>query len=197
MMSNSVRANEPTPIAGSHISAAQFSQLVGDHLDVVWRLAAYLSGDSAQAEELVERCARLAFARRSTLVSSLGFQPWFLGLLVESWQEAVPRNLRLVNDVPSATLGDAYEMAQVAGLLGLPDPAGAIMDQLTPADICAALSRLPAEDRVVVALSLADDLSYREIGLVLALSADTVRARLHRGRALLKVGVLELWRTRS
>lgn len=191
MMWNTVRANEPISISGSRITAAQFSQLVSDHLDVVWRLAAYLNGETGQAETLVESCARLAFARRSTLVSSIGFKPWFLGLLVESWQQTSPRNLRLVSNAPSASLGDAYEMAQVAGLLDLPDPSGAIMSQLTPDNICGALGLMPSEDRVVVALSLADDLSYREIGLVLALSAETVRTRLHRGRALLKIAVIQ------
>jgi DNA-directed RNA polymerase specialized sigma24 family protein len=44
----------------------------------------------------------------------------------------------------------------------------------------------------VAALSLADDLSHREIGLILALSLETVRARLHRGRAVLQAAVWEL-----
>ena len=192
MMTNSVDATaEPKPTSGGRITAVQFSVLMSDHLDIVWRLASYLSRGASEAEELVERCAQLAFARRSTLVSSIGFKPWFLGLLVESWQEAAPRNLRLMGDGPEASLGDAYALAEAAGALQLADPAAAIVEKLTAEDICQALSRLSVEDRVVTALSLADDLSYREIGLVLALSAEAVRSRLHRGRAVLKVAVWE------
>jgi RNA polymerase sigma-70 factor (ECF subfamily) len=165
---------------------------MGAHLDIVWRLASYLTRGIPQAEELVGRCAQLACARRATLVSAIGFKPWFLGLLVETWQQSAPRHLRLVDHGPEASLGDAYALAESAGVLRLEDPARAILGRLTAADICEALSRLPVEDRVVTALSLADDLSYREIGLILAVSAETVRTRLHRGRALLKVAVWEL-----
>lgn len=195
MMTNRAHSTvPPAPVAGSRMSAAQFAELMGAHLDIVWRVAAYLSGGPAQAEPLVERCAQLAFDRRSTLVSAVGFKPWFLGLLVESWQQGARRMLRLVADRPEASPGDAYDLAETAGLLQLEDPAGAILEKLAADDICDALSRLPVEDRVVTALSLADDLSYREIGLVLAISAGTVRTRLHRGRALLKVAVWELVR---
>jgi len=76
-------------------------------------------------------------------------------------------------------------------LLRLEDPACALLDHLDPVDIRRALARLPMGERVVTALSLADDLSYREIALVLALPIATVRSRLHRGRALLKLGMWE------
>lgn len=192
MITNPVHSTvQPAPVPGGRLSSAQFAEQMGAHLDIVWRLASFLAGGSAEAEALVERCAQLAFARRSTLVSSVGFKPWFLGLLVESWQQGGSRALRLVTDLPEASPGDAYDLADAAGLLRLEDPAGAILDGLTAGDICQALGRLPVEDRIVTALSLADDLSYREIGLVLAISVGTVRARLHRGRALLKVVVWE------
>lgn len=188
-MSNPMRVPaDHHPIPGSRMSADQFSRLIGTHLDVVWRLATYLSRSPAQAEELVERCARLAFARRATLVSTAGVKPWFLGLLVEIWQQSAPRNLRLVDD-PSPAAGDAYELIMSAG--NRENPAEALLERCAPEDICRALCRLPAEDRVVTALSLADDLTYREIGLILALSPDTVRTRLHRGRAVLKMELVE------
>lgn len=190
MMTNSVRSGaQPGVVPGGRISAAQFAELMGAHLDIVWRLASYLSPSRSQAEELVERSAQMAFARRATLVSSIGFRTWFLGLLVDCWLQASPRALRLVPDDPAASLGDAYALAEAAGVLQEEDPAGAILERLTPEDICLGLSRLSVEDRVVTALSLADDLTYREIGLILALSTDTVRTRLHRGRAMLKVVV--------
>jgi len=198
MMTNRVHPTvQPAPVAGGRLSSAQFAELMGAHLDIVWRVATFLSGGAEEAEALVEGCAQLAFDRRSTLVSAVGFKPWFLGLLVESWQQGAPRGLRLVADRPEASPGDAYDLAEAAGLLQLEDPAGAILEKLTADDICDALSRLPVEDRAVTALSLADDLSYREIGLVLAISAGTVRTRLHRGRALLKVAVWEMARAAS
>lgn len=190
MKSNTARTTESAPVEGGRITAAQLSRLVSDHLDVVWRLALYLSGETTAAENLVERCTQLSFARRSTLVSSIGFKPWFLGLVVESWMQSAPRSLRLAGNL-EASLGDAYQMAESAGFLEASDPPAAILERVTPADVCDALARLPAEDLVVVALSLADDLSYRELGLVLALSAETVRIRLHRGRALLKVAIIQ------
>jgi RNA polymerase sigma-70 factor, ECF subfamily len=193
MMTNSIRSGtHPGPVSGNRVSAAQFADLMGAHLDIVWRLASYLSPGRAQAEELVERSAQLGFVRRATLVSPIGFKTWFLGLLLDCWQQAAPRALRRVTNGPEASLGDAYALAEAAGALLQVDPAGTILENLTAEDLCLGLSRLPVEDRVVTALSLADDLTYREIGLILALSADTVRTRLHRGRAELKVVVWQL-----
>jgi RNA polymerase sigma-70 factor (ECF subfamily) len=192
MMPNRVPLADACPVPGSRLSGSEFAGLVGAQLTVVWRLASFLSRDSAQAAELVERTAHQAFARRSTLVSSIGFKPWFVGLLVELWQEqAGPRHLRLVDSQSESSPGDAYLLAGQSGLLQQDDPGAAVLDRLDPEAIRDCLSRIPADDRIVLALSLADDLTYREMGLVLALSVETVRTRLHRGRALLKVAVLE------
>jgi RNA polymerase sigma-70 factor (ECF subfamily) len=192
MIPNRKPVADASPTPGSRLSGSEFAGLVGDQLTVAWRLASFLSPDSTQAADLVERTAHQAFTRRSTLVSSIGFKPWFLGLLVELWQQqAGPRHLRLVDDRSDASPGDAYLRAQQSGLLEHDDPGAAILDRLDPDAVRDCLSRIPADDRLVLALSLADDLTYREIGLVLALSADTVRARLHRGRAVLKLAVLK------
>jgi RNA polymerase sigma-70 factor (ECF subfamily) len=192
MMPNRVPATEASPAAGSRLSGPEFAGLVDAHLTVVWRLASFLSRDSAQAAELVERTAHQAFARRSTLVSSVGFKPWFLGLLVELWQQqAGPRHLRLLDRQSESSPGDAYLLAGQAGLLQQADPGAAILDRLDPEAVRHSLSQVPADDRIVLALSLADDLTYREIGLILALSAETVRTRVHRGRAVLKVAVVQ------
>ena len=192
MMPNRVAALDQSPTSGSRLSGSDFAALVGDQLTVIWRLASFLCRDSAQATDLVERTAHTAFVRRSTLVSAIGFKPWFLGLLVELWQQqAGPRHLRLVDDRDEATPGDAYRLAGQSGLLQQDDPGIAVLQRLDPEAVRDCLSRIPADDRIVLALSLADDLTYREIGLVLALSVETVRTRLHRGRAILKLAVLK------
>lgn len=55
-----------------------------------------------------------------------------------------------------------------------------------PADVQAALLRLPDDFRAAVVLCDVAGLSYQEIGEALDIPVGTVRSRIHRGRALLR-----------
>ena len=58
--------------------------------------------------------------------------------------------------------------------------------EVLPADIQAALARLPDEYRAAVVLCDVVGLSYQEISEALGVPVGTVRSRIHRGRALLR-----------
>jgi len=60
------------------------------------------------------------------------------------------------------------------------------LDQLEIEDLCKAVDGLPANYRVVVALSDIEGFSYQEIAETLDVPVGTVRSRLARGRSLLQ-----------
>ena len=59
------------------------------------------------------------------------------------------------------------------------------LDLLPDEDVSAALRRLPAEVRIVVYLTDAEDFSATDIAQILAISPGSVRSRLRHGRSLL------------
>ena len=77
-------------------------------------------------------------------------------------------------------------------LAGLPDldPGGAPAARLERAEqarrVQAALARLPADYAAILALRYGADLDYTEIAATLELPMGTVKARLHRAKALLR-----------
>lgn len=169
---------------------AEFTQQLSDSLDLLWRLGLYLTGDADQAGVLVEQVASLGLELRSTLPPGGRFETWLLALAVGTWQRgfAEPAGAQPFLE---ASVGDAYELTRAAGYGIGDDPAAEFGGRLEREDICRAFLRLSPRERAATALSLAADLSYDDLALILGVSRETVRARLRRGRAALKVALWE------
>lgn len=167
---------------------ADLSALMADHLDLAWRVASYLTQSAAEAGELVETTVASVLGQRSTLAASRDFKLCFLAILVDRWREtAAGASESGTRTIPPS--GGVFALLAERGLAGPGNPARAILDRLDPDDVGRAIAELPPAYRAVTAVSLADELSYREIGAVVRLPVATVRARLHRGRALLKLAI--------
>jgi RNA polymerase sigma-70 factor (ECF subfamily) len=70
-----------------------------------------------------------------------------------------------------------------------PNPAQAFDDTHLDGDIQAALKALPPEYRAAVVLCDIEGFSYEEIAVTLGVKLGTVRSRIHRGRAQLRVAL--------
>jgi len=75
-------------------------------------------------------------------------------------------------------------------LTGGRDPASVVAGEDRQARIRQALNELPYAYRAPLILRFYNDLSYREIGDILAIPEGTVKTRIHRGKAMLK-GLIE------
>jgi len=70
------------------------------------------------------------------------------------------------------------------------DPASIVAGQDRQKKVQEALNELPYAYRAPLILRFYNDLSYREIGEILAIPEGTVKTRIHRGKAMLK-GLME------
>jgi RNA polymerase sigma-70 factor (ECF subfamily) len=73
-----------------------------------------------------------------------------------------------------------------AELEGSADPARTVAHEERQAQIRTALATLPYAYRTPIVLRFYNDLSYKEIGDILAIPEGTVKTRIHRGKAMLK-----------
>ncbi len=147
------------------------------HLDGVFRLAMWLAGDRAEAEDVVQE----TFAH--ALQSFHRFQP---GTNARAWLLSIMRHVRS-NRLRSRRRAPFEEAA--GDRIGRTPAVDQTPQHVTDGEVLDALADLPADFQEVVLLSDVEDLSYREIASLLNIPIGTVMSRLHRARRLLRASL--------
>ena len=159
--------------------SARFNALIVPQLNAAYNLARYLMRDATHAEDVVQD----AYVRAFTAFGQ------FRGGDAKAWLLAVVRNCCLT--ALSKQTDDRTKFIETADL-----PANAVeIDSVTPEsaalndEASATLRRLvadlPASMREVLVLREFEELSYREIAVIIDAPIGTVMSRLARARAQL------------
>ena len=162
--------------------------LVERHAPRVQRLAAHLMGDledarDAAQESLVKLCTRLRQFR-----GDAQFATWLHRLVVNTCRDLQERKRARAAE----PLAFAAEPASEDG-----DPSRATMLRDLRRELAANLSRLSADQRVVVVLRDAFDFSYEDIAVLARMPVGTAKCYVHRGRERLRLGLEEEAAARS
>ncbi len=171
----------------------QFEAHLAEVLDRAYAAAYQFTRNAADAQDLVQESALLAWRHFGQFQAGSSFRAWFLRILHNRFVSDYRRDRRRgtavgLDDVSPELL---WKRSRDAGLHdGTDDPAGALLSRFDGRRIEEAIDRLPDEFRTAAILYFLRDLAYQEIAEVLDVPVGTVRSRLHRGRALLQ---LELW----
>lgn len=139
------------------------------------RFARVLTGNLADADDVVQACLEKAMAN---------LEQWQPGTRLDAWVFRIARNA-WIDDRRRAHNRKAHD--DVSDLLDLAGDDGvAIAEASAEARMVrAAVDALPAEQRDVVALVMLEELSYREAADTLGLPIGTVMSRLSRAKAAL------------
>jgi len=187
--------------AHSSASQAEFEAQLAPVLERAYATALRLTRHAADAEDLVQDAALLAFRGFVTFERGTNFRAWFLRILMNAFLSGRRRHRAedgavSLDEVPNAFIQrQAHELVKteaVAAGLAAADVARSVIGQLESEQVEAAIDALPEEFRTVAALYFLQDLSYQEIAAMVGIPIGTVRSRLHRGRALLQK---RLWET--
>ncbi len=159
--------------------AARFEQLYRDHADRVYGLCLRMSGDPAAATELAQDAFVRAWQQLDRLAPGTDAGAWL-------WRLAT-------NVVLNARRGERRRLARVAPVGGAAADLAPLerADHRTPLAVRrlalgAAVARLPERARHVYVLHDVEGYAHDEIAALLGVAAGTVRAHLHRARALLR-----------
>ena len=157
---------------------ARFKAQALPHLDEVYTLARYLLRNASDADDAVQECYLRAFRHFDTFRGG-PIKPWLMAILRnichaghggrlvytgEREDDAVKPVWREDDDTPEQSVVRRHESKTLQKLIG----------------------ELPAEFREVIVLREINDLSYREIAVVIEAPIGTVMSRLARGRKLLR-----------
>ncbi len=159
---------------------ARFARLVLPHLGDAYSLARWITGNGADAEDVVQDACLRAFRALGSVADDRA-RPWVLTIVRNTAYTWLRKNR------PSAILAvedlEAVETAQAKpGDPKSETPESELIAKADAACLQAAIAALPTVYRETMILRDVQGLSYREIAEVTGVPIGTVMSRLARGR---------------
>lgn len=170
-----------TPAADAE-KRASFEREALVHLDSLYRVALRLTGNAAEADDLVQETMLKAYRAWHQFQQGTNAKGWLLTILRHAFINEYRRRTRH----PETVDLDAIEPFAVFPELQDEDPQGSFFDRIVDDEVLRAIDQLPEQFREAVVLSDVEGLSYEEIARILEVPVGTVKSRLFRARRLLQ-----------
>lgn len=166
---------------------AAFDALARTEVDRVYRLALAITGNEADAADATQEAFVAAWRKLRDLRDPDAFDAWLTRLAVNASRMSLrARRRRFVREIPVADVDPEAQRSgssgDGAGSAGSPSP-DAREDGM---DLRAALARLPAEQRSLLALRHLEGRGIAEIAAVLGIPEGTAKSRLFAARRALE-----------
>jgi RNA polymerase sigma factor (sigma-70 family) len=158
---------------------ARFDNVVMPHLDDAYGLARWITGNSADAEDVVQEACLRAF-RGIGGFSDGNSRAWVLTIVRNAAYDWLRKN-RSSAMVHVEDLAAIERMADDAACAG-DNPEAALIARADEARIEAAIASLPAAFRDTMVMRDVQGLDYREIATITGVPIGTVMSRLARAR---------------
>ncbi|MFT0753477.1 sigma-70 family RNA polymerase sigma factor [Synechococcus sp. RC10A2] len=169
-------------------SQQEFDELVYRYYQQAYNIAYRLTGNAADAEDLVQEAFLRAYRFFDRYDRSMPFMNWFNRILTNLYIDEYRRRGRLrtvsIDEVYSNEDGDEGTTMDIPD--SAPDPLERALSNEYREAIHEALQHLSPEFRVAVVLADLEGYSYEEIAEITKTSIGTVRSRIHRGRKQLR-----------
>ena len=159
-----------------------YRELLARHREPVFRLVRATTGDPHEALDITQETFIAAFAALARYDRERPFSFWVRQIALNKCRDWARRRKVRSFFTRAAPLEDAFDIFDDA----VPADVQAA-DRAELAKVTAAMMRLPARLREVLALRTVDDLSQAEAAAVLSVSEKTVETRLYRARAKLRL----------
>jgi RNA polymerase sigma-70 factor, ECF subfamily len=169
------RAVPAAPTASEESRAALLERLYREHADRVYGLCLRMSGDAVHATELAQDVFVRAWEQLDRLRPGSDAGAWLWRLATNVVLNAMRSDRRRLSRVAPVAEPGQLERSE----LGTPLPVRRL-------SIDAAIARLPDRAREVFVLHDVEGFASPEVSQLLGIAEGTVRAHLHRARALLR-----------
>ena len=160
-----------------------FEQLAMPLFDQLYNHACWLTGDRADAEDLVQETYAKALKGFSSFAEGTNLRAWMFRILrnafLNSRSGLRQKTEYLEDDEAGADEAVAHEVT----------PEALFLATESQEMIFNALERLPVAHREIILLCDVDEMSYREIAQVLDVAPGTVMSRLSRARRSLRAAL--------
>jgi RNA polymerase sigma-70 factor (ECF subfamily) len=155
---------------------AAFAEFVARHRAAVYRFVGLLLHDRQRAEEILQDTFVQAWKHASSARVEFGARAWLLTIA----RNAAARRWREAAAAPTVSLTALGSEAGVADPAATPAAFAQLVE--SRAIVHEALAALPPADREVLVLRELEQRSGDEVAVVLGLSIEAMKSRLHRAR---------------
>jgi len=171
-----------------------FSKMVTDNMDALYGVALRLSGNRANAEDLVAETVTKAWSAIDQLEDRRCVRSWIFRILRNEFINNYRKNSIRPVEMAFEEFGTEDFDSIASILMEQPDeflnwwanPEREYINSLLGEQINDAINQLPEAFRVTILLINVEGLSYDETAVVLGVPCGTVRSRMKRGRTLLQ-----------
>jgi RNA polymerase sigma-70 factor (ECF subfamily) len=180
------RGRHPTDLnVDDQIDQNRFAEVFLPHLDDAFRLARWISGSRADAEDIVQEASLRAFKGIRNF-SGGSTRAWTLTIVRNasySWlAKNRPSTVVLTEDLDQRA---REEMERGTGDGDVPTPEAALIAKMEAEEVRNAVAALPLPFREIIVLREIHDLDYRSIAEIIKVPIGTVMSRLARARKLI------------
>jgi RNA polymerase sigma factor (sigma-70 family) len=174
------------PIVQNKDERALFDEVFLPHMAEAYRLARWLTGNSYDAEDVVQGAALRAF-RGIKGFGAVNARAWSLTIVrntAYSWlTKNRPKAVVFTDDLSVAEQQELEHEGPQGTRIETPEQIALV--KADAEDVQRALAQLPAHFREVIVLREMNQLNYRDIAEITNVPVGTVMSRLSRGRQLL------------
>jgi RNA polymerase sigma-70 factor, ECF subfamily len=163
-------------------AAERFTDQALPYSSQLYGTALRLTGNRADAEDLVQETYLRAYAGFGTFEPGTNLKAWLYRIEANIFCSAYRAGQRHPREVPADSVGEAV-MSQAMRVLSAEEAA---LARMPDKKVVEALCGLPHEQMVTVYLADAEGYQYAEIAERTGVPLGTVMSRLHRGRKRLR-----------
>ncbi len=165
-----------------------FDRLYRDHVDLIYRFANRLCGETEAAKDLVQETFLNAYRGFNKFRGDAQISTWLYTIASRACMRmrrkrkgAPERELSLEEFIPTSD-GEFRLQIPVDGL----SPEEALQNKELRQALDAAIDKLPKKYKMVLVLRDMEGLSAKEVGTIMGLSERAVKSRLHRARLFVR-----------
>lgn len=166
-----------------------FEGLIRDTYKQAYGLAYRLTGNVAEAEDLVQESFVRAYRFFHRYDESLPFTSWLYRIMTNAHIDMVRRRGRLKTTSLEASGTDGSTTWDLPDMDASPDRI--MLSHALDEPVQKALTSMTPEFRMAVLLADVEGLAYEEVADIMRTSVGTVRSRIHRGRKQIRTYLLK------
>ena len=166
--------------------AAEFAQLMREHVPTLYRSAYRWTGAVDRAEDLVQQLLVRLYPRLAELRELDRLRPWALRVMYRIFVDGIRRERASPVQFGAETASEEAASEDEPWLDPGPGPAELAERELTQERLVRAWERLGEDHRVVLSLHDIEDYSLPELSQIMDIPLGTLKSRLHRARARLR-----------
>lgn len=166
------------------------------HMDALYNFALRMTSDPDEADDLLQETYLKAYRFFDKFEQGTNCKAWLFRIMKNSFINIYRRSSKEPDKVDYNDVEEFYHSIR-AESTDPNDLEAQIFSNILDDDVSTALESLPEEFRTVVILCDIEGFTYEEIADFVECPIGTVRSRLHRGRKMLRVKLLDYAKERG